>query len=93
MKATIGRARESRGFAEMELMTSTSHDVCELWNGSQIVRVMGSSPMKQILCFPNLKKDHPNLETDFPGVRESHCGLYTLEEALNLGLMVKVNRE
>src|SRR5258706_9012093 len=53
LKALIGRAREGRAAAEMELMSSTSDDVCELWNGSQIVRVMGSSPMVQILFFPD----------------------------------------
>ena len=30
LKALIGRAREGRAAAEMELMSSTSHDVCEL---------------------------------------------------------------
>ncbi|KAF8460814.1 hypothetical protein BDZ91DRAFT_831923, partial [Kalaharituber pfeilii] len=66
MKATIGRARESRGIVEVELMSSTSHDVCELWNGSQIVRVMGFAPIKQILLlrkltrFPSKPRDMEN---------------------------------
>ncbi|CUS14874.1 unnamed protein product, partial [Tuber aestivum] len=42
LKAVVGRARESGAVAEMELMSSTSHEVCELWNGQAIVRVMGS---------------------------------------------------
>ena len=33
MKAVIGRAREGKGVIEMELMSSTSHDVSELWKG------------------------------------------------------------
>ena len=53
LKALIGRAREGRAAAEMEIMSSTSSEVSELWNGSQIVRVMGSSPMVQILFFPD----------------------------------------
>src|ERR1700721_1687090 len=31
LRALIGRARESRGAAEVELMSSTSDEVCELW--------------------------------------------------------------
>ncbi|KAK4113209.1 hypothetical protein N656DRAFT_708131, partial [Canariomyces notabilis] len=38
LKAIIGRARESRAVVEAELMSSTSNEVCELWNGQQIVR-------------------------------------------------------
>jgi len=74
LKAIIGRARESRGAAEMELMSSTSHDVCELWNGTQIVRVMGSTSMFQILHFPG---------------NNDKCGLFTLEEAIDDNLLIK----
>lgn len=76
LKAVIGRARESKGAAEIELMSSTSHDVCELWNGSQLVRVMGSSPTMQILFFPSRK-------------HEASCGCYTLEGAIEAGLLKK----
>lgn len=48
LKAIIGRARESRAVAEAELMSSTSNDVCELWNGQEIVRVMGSGSYPRI---------------------------------------------
>ena len=34
LKALVGRARENGAAAEVDLMSSTSHDVCELWNGS-----------------------------------------------------------
>ncbi|KAF5598212.1 ankyrin repeat [Fusarium pseudocircinatum] len=44
LKAIIGRARENLAAAEVELMSSTSQDVCELWNGSEIVRSLGSPP-------------------------------------------------
>jgi len=74
LKSLIGRARESRGIAEMELTTSTSTDVCELWNGRQMVRVMGSGKIEQLLFFPELQD-------------ESSCGFYTLEEAEKDGLL------
>jgi len=77
MKAVIGRARESKGLAEVELMSSTSHDVCELWNGRQIVRVTGAAPMKQLLYFPH-----------HIGRPVEHCGWYTLEDAAARGLLV-----
>ncbi|KAI6762512.1 hypothetical protein HG530_008492 [Fusarium avenaceum] len=38
LKAIIGRARENLAVAEAELMSSTSKEVCELWNGQEVVR-------------------------------------------------------
>ncbi|RSL68794.1 hypothetical protein CEP53_002496 [Fusarium sp. AF-6] len=42
LKALIGRARESHSVAEQELLTSTSQNVCEMWSGEQIVRLIGN---------------------------------------------------
>ncbi|KAI3321405.1 hypothetical protein HD806DRAFT_523893 [Xylariaceae sp. AK1471] len=36
LKAIIGRAMESRAAVEVELMSSTSNEVCELWNGQDV---------------------------------------------------------
>lgn len=52
LKAIIGRARENRSQAEVELMSSTSHDVCELWNGQQIVRIMGRPEIVELIMLP-----------------------------------------
>jgi len=53
LKAIIGRARESEAVAESELMSSTSNEVCELWNGGEVVRVMGAGPIREfILLLP-----------------------------------------
>ncbi|TGO36310.1 hypothetical protein BHYA_0129g00310 [Botrytis hyacinthi] len=49
LKALIGRARENRASAELDFMSSTSHEVSELWNGHGIVRTMGKGEVKQIL--------------------------------------------
>ncbi|EAQ91998.1 hypothetical protein CHGG_00233 [Chaetomium globosum CBS 148.51] len=38
LKTVIGRARENRAVAESELMSSTSHEVCELWNDSDLAK-------------------------------------------------------
>ena len=51
LKAIIGRARESRAVVEAELMSSTSHEVCELWNGQQVVRVMGRGPIREFIVL------------------------------------------
>ncbi|TGO47174.1 hypothetical protein BOTNAR_0539g00010 [Botryotinia narcissicola] len=59
LKALIGRARENRASAELDFMSSTSHEVSELWNGHSIVRTMGKGEVKQILflegCGPPKK--------------------------------------
>jgi len=40
LRAVIGRARENKAASEIELMSSTSHEVGELWNGEAIVRTL-----------------------------------------------------
>ncbi|KAL3305671.1 ankyrin repeat protein [Colletotrichum asianum] len=51
LKAVIGRARENLAVAEAELMSSTSQEVCELWNGQEIVRCMGSPSVVEFICL------------------------------------------
>ncbi|EAQ84867.1 hypothetical protein CHGG_08881 [Chaetomium globosum CBS 148.51] len=51
LRAIIGRARESRAVVEAELMSSTSQEVCELWNGREIVRVMGAGPIREFIIL------------------------------------------
>ncbi|KAF8854325.1 hypothetical protein BDZ45DRAFT_555429, partial [Acephala macrosclerotiorum] len=50
LKAVIGRAREPEAVAELELMSSTSPDICELWNGHGIVRVAGAPSILELIC-------------------------------------------
>jgi len=51
LKAIIGRAREPLAVAEAELMSSTSNEVCELWNGHEVVRVMGEGPIREFIIM------------------------------------------
>ncbi|KAF7524027.1 hypothetical protein G7054_g11554 [Neopestalotiopsis clavispora] len=51
LKALIGRARENLAVAEQELMSSTSKEVCELWNGHEVVRCLGSCPVTEFICL------------------------------------------
>ncbi|KAI5840956.1 hypothetical protein BZA05DRAFT_315711, partial [Tricharina praecox] len=66
-KALVGRARESRAMAELELLSSTSLEVCEMWDGQAIVRVMGSPQILE-LVYVKERKD------------KKECGLYTLRD-------------
>ncbi|KAF1950413.1 hypothetical protein CC80DRAFT_482849 [Byssothecium circinans] len=52
-RAFIGRARENRATAEIELMSSTSPEVCEMFNGHGVVRTMGYPKIAQIVIFPD----------------------------------------
>lgn len=66
LKAIIGRARETRAVAEAELMSSTSNEVCELWNGRDIVRVMGAGPIREFII----------LLPDSGGKKQKGCRLF-----------------
>ena len=57
LKRLIGRARETTADAEIELMSSVSQEVCEVWNGTSIVRSMGSPQVKQIIHLPGSPGD------------------------------------
>lgn len=50
LKAVIGRARENLSGAEIELMSSTSKETCELWNGESVIRCPGSADIEQFVC-------------------------------------------
>lgn len=49
LQAIIGRAKETRGDVEADLMSSTSTDVCELWSGEGVVRVIGTPKVLQLV--------------------------------------------
>ncbi len=65
LKATIGRAKESVADAESELMSSTSTEVCELWDDRQIVRVTGKAPIHEfIILVP--EENHDSRKSNTP---------------------------
>ncbi|KAF4467552.1 ankyrin repeat [Fusarium albosuccineum] len=75
LKAIIGRARENLAVAEAELMSSTSKEVCELWNGQEVVRCMGSSPVTEFICLLPDDLEHgkslAKLEVETIGLEEA----------------------
>jgi hypothetical protein len=71
LKAAIGRARENRAVAELELMSSTSDEVGELWQDGAVVRLLGKPDTSQLIYLANLKYDPKTF------------GLYTLDTLLS----------
>ncbi|KAK0711992.1 hypothetical protein B0H67DRAFT_647319 [Lasiosphaeris hirsuta] len=70
-KSFIGCARENRALAKIELMSSsTSGEVCELFNGRSIVRAMGKPKITQFLVFPAL---YDELEAKYTSFDNSHA--------------------
>lgn len=49
LRSFIGRAREPRAQVEAELLSSTSKEVCEMWNGTSLVRLRGSSNVVELV--------------------------------------------
>ncbi|OBS27877.1 hypothetical protein FPOA_01819 [Fusarium poae] len=81
-KAVIGRARENHAAAEIEYMSSTSTEVCELYNGEAILRTMGTPYIGQIIVCPDQFSNGPERDD-----KENSCGIHTLETAKKKGIM------
>ncbi|KAJ5211208.1 hypothetical protein N7491_011028 [Penicillium cf. griseofulvum] len=73
LRAFIGRAQEGAGNAEAELCTSTSRDVCELYNSGGIARVFGRPKILEVVHDP----DH-----DFSDPQDDTAGIYTFQQYL-----------
>lgn len=85
LRAFIGRAQEGAGTIEAELCSSTSHDVCEVYNNGGIARIFGRPKLLEVI----FKKEAPDTEFEdsyevTPGgsleVRNAKAGLYTFEQ-------------
>ena len=72
LRAFVGRAQEGSGNAETELCSSTSRDVCELYNKGGIARVFGRPKILEIVYDPD--------NEDF-GIGKP-AGIYTFEKYL-----------
>ncbi|OQD64127.1 hypothetical protein PENPOL_c008G08361 [Penicillium polonicum] len=70
LRAFIGRAQEGAGNAEAELCSSTSRDVCELYNSGGIARVFGRPKILEVVHDP----DH-----DFSDSSDVTAGIYTFQ--------------
>jgi hypothetical protein len=79
LKAVIGCARENRAAVEVDLMSSTSHEVCELWNGKAVVRTLGRPMVQQLVFLGDCQEDRDMMTRNL--YDEMTFGLFTLEEA------------
>lgn len=75
-RSLIGKAKESRGNVEADLMSSTSSDVCELWNGEGVVRVLGSPVLLQLVALSGSAGETDTIYTFNAAVRD---GIYKVE--------------
>jgi hypothetical protein len=41
-------------------MSSTSNEVCELWDGTGLVRLMGEAPIREFICL--IPRTEPDLK-------------------------------
>jgi hypothetical protein len=78
LKALVGRARENIAQAELEVMSSVSEEVCEVWNGKAIVRVTGRPQVKKIIHIP-LDKDDVSPESFITVDKNTWSPNYSLE--------------
>ncbi|KAF4463391.1 ankyrin repeat-containing domain-containing [Fusarium albosuccineum] len=74
LRAFVGRAQEGRGNAEAELCSSTSRDVCELYNNGGIARVFGRPKILEVVYDPPVSADPDS---------ENKSGIYTFQEYLD----------
>lgn len=56
-------------------MSSTSNEVCEMFNGQGIVRTMGRPTIAQLIILPDVY---------LQSGKDPSCGIYTIHEAVNL---------
>ncbi|KAM0510951.1 hypothetical protein ACHAPE_010382 [Trichoderma viride] len=59
LRAFIGKAQEGESTVEAELCTSTSPDVCELFDKGGITRVLGRPDIMEIVYLPEKLKTEP----------------------------------
>ncbi|KAI9900932.1 hypothetical protein N3K66_005194 [Trichothecium roseum] len=90
-KAFIGRARENRSTVELELMSSTSDNVCEMFSGRGVVRTLGRPRLKQIIILPDIYNAFQEglqkaITTSSPNYINNHEKRYT-DKAV-MGIMV-----
>ncbi|KAH7235456.1 hypothetical protein BKA59DRAFT_425368, partial [Fusarium tricinctum] len=88
LKAVIGRARENLAVAETELMSSTSKEVCEVWNGREVVRCMGLAPVVEFICLLHYT-DGIQSDNQAPPTIE----VLELDEAINKGYITDCGKK
>ncbi|KAK1843838.1 ankyrin repeat domain-containing protein 28 [Colletotrichum chrysophilum] len=68
LKAFIGRAKEAAGNVEAELLSSTSRNVCELYNGGGIERIIGRPKILEVVLDRNVADEEFTREGGSAGI-------------------------
>lgn len=68
LRAFVGRSQEGDGVVEAELCTSTSRDVCELFNKGGITRLLGRPRILELVYVPGPKAQDPSFAADRAGL-------------------------
>jgi hypothetical protein len=87
LKAMVGRAKENVSDIEIELMSSTSREVCDLYNGASIVRSQGTAPVWEYICL------FPKGSAGSPPDEDSQVRFLTLNQAVKDGLLEEITSE
>ncbi|KAF4171487.1 hypothetical protein CNMCM8694_002614 [Aspergillus lentulus] len=82
LRAFIGRAQEGDGAAEAELCSSTSRNVCELYNNGGIARVLGRPKILEVIWDPDTDDFYEHTLPAGQPVSEPTCGIFFFEEYL-----------
>lgn len=83
LRAFIGRAQEGAGIAEAELCSSTSRNVCELYNNGGIARVFGRPKILELVHdWEGKSEPQPNEESWKP---RNETEIYSFREYVNRG--------
>lgn len=106
LRATVGRAAESRAAAGLELTSATSSGICELWDGKSVVRTQGTASILSVLFLDHKSTPtRPSIEGESEPVEiedrepllrqqavaeEPHPTLVDFEEGKTLGWIVPV---
>lgn len=73
LRAFVGRAQEGGAYAEAELCSSTSRDVCELYTSGGIARVFGRPKILEVVHDPSKGQD------------PTTAGIHTFKDYSSLG--------
>ena len=85
LRSFVDRAQESASLAEFELCSSTSRDVCELYNRGGIARIFGRAKLLEIVHDPDLDPDPIPAGTQHGQYHIPDCGIFFLQDYLAQG--------
>ena len=72
LRSFIGRAQEGDAAVEAELCTSTSKDICEVFNSGGITRTLGKANILEIIRVPQPRTDNEVAESSRDNLKKSN---------------------